>query len=59
MTARKASTGAGFNKMPVWQAVFKLNKINDLERHLDASWTGFLPVEKIFFTCREVPDRIL
>jgi hypothetical protein len=59
LTARKASIGAGFNKMPIWQAVFKPNKINNLERHLDASPTGFLPVEKIFSARRETPDRIL
>jgi hypothetical protein len=53
LTARKASNGAGFNKMPVWQAVFLTNKIKDLERHLDAASTGFLPVEKIFL------DRIV
>ncbi|WP_228893154.1 hypothetical protein [Pseudoduganella aquatica] len=51
MTSRKASNGAAFNKMPIWQAVFKLNKINDLQRHLNPTRAAFLPVEKIFSAC--------
>lgn len=51
LTARKASNGAGFNKMPIWQAVFKTNKIKDLETPLRAEPAGFLPVEKIFLGC--------
>ncbi|WP_157201282.1 hypothetical protein [Massilia sp. Root418] len=57
MTARKASNGAGFNKMPIWQAVFLTNKIKDLERHLNPPNAGFLPVEKIFSDRIVKPSR--
>jgi hypothetical protein len=33
LTTQKASIGAVFNKVPVQQAKFLLNKINDLQSH--------------------------
>ncbi|CAN7279064.1 hypothetical protein LJR289_001284 [Pseudoduganella sp. LjRoot289] len=48
MTARKASNGAAFNKMPVSQAIFRHNRINDLQQHLGANAAAFCRLKKYF-----------
>jgi hypothetical protein len=48
LTARKASNGAAFNKMLFSQAIFKCNRINDLQKHLQTERGTILPTEKIF-----------
>jgi hypothetical protein len=40
LTSRKASTDAGFNNLPFSQAIFLMNKINDLQG-------GYCPTTKL------------
>jgi hypothetical protein len=49
LTARKASSDAGSNKMPVPQALFLPNKINDLQRRVQVAEFIFRRFLKIFF----------